>query len=242
VSPARRAFVLGGAVVGAHLAFLLVSSEAIARSFRVEDLPNGSVNDCANCHDDGPGNPRNDFGSDAQSALDPSTPVTSAPVIWAELCPKDSDDDGWTNGEELGDPDCVWIRGDADPLGTVFNPGRASSHPPSECGNGRLEVDEDCEGSELRATLCADEGAGDGMLGCVDCLYDYSGCSSPPASESTSSSSGGGSDGDSNLPSESSGSGCSMGTNTQFSSLYGVVALAAIALGRRRAASEQPRN
>ena len=26
-----------------------------------------------------------------------------------ELCEKDSDGDGKTNGEELGDPGCVWI-------------------------------------------------------------------------------------------------------------------------------------
>ena len=26
----------------------------------------------------------------------------------AELCRKDSDGDGKTNGEELGDPDCTW--------------------------------------------------------------------------------------------------------------------------------------
>ena len=28
-----------------------------------------------------------------------------------ELCEKDSDSDGKTNGEELGDPDCVWVKG-----------------------------------------------------------------------------------------------------------------------------------
>ena len=28
-----------------------------------------------------------------------------------ELCQKDSDSDGKTNGEELGDPDCVWVKG-----------------------------------------------------------------------------------------------------------------------------------
>ena len=28
-----------------------------------------------------------------------------------ELCRKDSDGDGKTNGEELGDPNCVWVQG-----------------------------------------------------------------------------------------------------------------------------------
>ena len=42
----------------------------------------------------------NPFG--AAFAADPS---------WAALCPLDSDGDGFTNGEELGDPDCVWVAG-----------------------------------------------------------------------------------------------------------------------------------
>ena len=28
------------------------------------------------------------------------------------LCEKDSDGDGYTNGEELGDPACIWNEGD----------------------------------------------------------------------------------------------------------------------------------
>mmetsp|Transcript_13912 Transcript_13912/g.30292 ORF Transcript_13912/g.30292 Transcript_13912/m.30292 type:complete len:205 (+) Transcript_13912:258-872(+) len=42
---------------------------------------------------------RNQFGEDFQAAGLKWTP---------ELCQKDSDGDGRTNGEELGDPDCVW--------------------------------------------------------------------------------------------------------------------------------------
>ena len=31
---------------------------------------------------------------------------------WTEdLCKQDSDKDGRTNGEELGDPDCTWSKG-----------------------------------------------------------------------------------------------------------------------------------
>ena len=33
--------------------------------------------------------------------------------VWDScLCHYDSDGDGMTNGEELGDPDCVWTTGD----------------------------------------------------------------------------------------------------------------------------------
>jgi hypothetical protein len=156
---------------------------AHARSFRVSDLPNGAVRNCANCHLDAPGNPRNDFGTDAQSSLEPGVAVGVAHVVWSELCPLDSDDDGWTNGEELGDPECLWIRGDADPLAdVVYNPGSATSHPPPVCGNGRLEEGEDCEGGDVAGATCADIGAGEGALACgADCLFDASACSSPPS-------------------------------------------------------------
>ena len=46
--------------------------------------------------------PRNTFGKD----------FASAGFRWSEaLCRKDSDGDGLSNGQELGDPDCVWQPG-----------------------------------------------------------------------------------------------------------------------------------
>ena len=39
------------------------------------------------------------------------------------LCQQDSDGDGRSNGEELGDPNCVWVAGGADPEGPAL------SHP-----------------------------------------------------------------------------------------------------------------
>lgn len=30
--------------------------------------------------------------------------------VWLSICQLDSDGDGRTNGEELGDPDCVWSK------------------------------------------------------------------------------------------------------------------------------------
>ncbi|WAQ96157.1 TEMPT-like protein [Mya arenaria] len=35
--------------------------------------------------------------------------------IWAELCHIDSDKDKRTNGEELGDPKCMWTVGEPNP-------------------------------------------------------------------------------------------------------------------------------
>ncbi|XP_069108144.1 temptin-like [Argopecten irradians] len=59
------------------------------------------------------GGPRNPFGKDFAAAGSKWT---------TELCNKDSDSDGKTNGEELGDPDCTWTKG-----GTPS--GQATGHP-----------------------------------------------------------------------------------------------------------------
>lgn len=55
---------------------------------------------------------RNGFGQDFQAAN----------FQWTtELCQKDSDCDGKSNGEELGDPDCIWTPG--------ATPGAPTGHP-----------------------------------------------------------------------------------------------------------------
>jgi len=55
---------------------------------------------------------------------------------WAQLCLIDTDGDGFTNGEELGDPDCTWRVGDANPA-LISDPTDSLSVP----GNpGEIEV------------------------------------------------------------------------------------------------------
>ncbi|ESO83433.1 hypothetical protein LOTGIDRAFT_59142, partial [Lottia gigantea] len=53
----------------------------------------------------------NEFGTD----------YDKAGRTWTQsLCMKDSDGDGYTNGQELGDPNCVWTVGQqiqAEPMG-----------------------------------------------------------------------------------------------------------------------------
>jgi len=44
---------------------------------------------------------------------------------WPAVCVLDSDGDGRTNGEELGDPNCTWTRGAKPPLPISSNPGVA---------------------------------------------------------------------------------------------------------------------
>merc|ERR1711894_142300 len=66
-------------------------------------------------HDKAPGGgPRNQFGQDFKSY--------GSKWDLENLCKMDSDGDGRTNGEELGDPDCVWTSGDA-PSAPIGHPG-----------------------------------------------------------------------------------------------------------------------
>lgn len=101
------------------LLLLLSLQVASARSEWLGDVPNSAEQSCNTCHTRGGGTPRNPFGEDYES--------TSA---WAKLCLKDSDGDGATNGVELGDPDCAWRPGDADPEGYLSKPGDADDFPP----------------------------------------------------------------------------------------------------------------
>ena len=163
------------------LASLAFTTAASARPFRVNDIPNGSKYGCLNCHGDTKASYNTDFGGDARLYLFGAAPIQEQNVDWAPLCGIDSDRDGWTNGFELGDPDCVWKKGDPNPMGFLYNPGNPDSHPPPVCGSGVLEGGEPCDGDLFLTTNCAAVAAGEGTLGCTeDCKFDYTQCSAPP--------------------------------------------------------------
>lgn len=98
-----------------------------ARSKRVSQLPNGSINRCATCHiNAGGGGPRNEFGKLVGSKF----LNTSGDVMWGpELASIDADGDGISNGDELQDQFGSWITGEAAPgiSSAVSNPGDINS-------------------------------------------------------------------------------------------------------------------
>ncbi|WIA30036.1 hypothetical protein OEZ86_000131 [Tetradesmus obliquus] len=67
------------------------------------------------------GGKRNAFGKD----------FDEAGYRWTrELCRMDSDGDGFTNGQELGDPDCTWVKGQPQRTAAALShPGLAKSVP-----------------------------------------------------------------------------------------------------------------
>ena len=104
--------------------------QADARPARVGQLPNGSMIGCASCHvNPGGGGTLTPFGSAINSNyLVPSG--RTGVVQWnAMLAMLDSDGDGVSNGQELGDPD-----GDGTPDASiqVTNPGDPNSFVPQQ--------------------------------------------------------------------------------------------------------------
>lgn len=92
-------------------------------------VPHGTVKKCQTCHvSDSGGKNWNDFGVAAKASLDGGEPR------WALICDLDSDGDGWSNGEELQDPDCAWAKGAPSPGDSahVTAPGDPTSHPEEE--------------------------------------------------------------------------------------------------------------
>jgi hypothetical protein len=109
----------------AIVAFLTLSClEGFARNWRVAQVPNGQQIGCALCHLSPTGRgPRNEFGE----AVNLVVGFGSRADFWdAALAELDSDGDGFTNGEEVGDPD-----GDGVPTpgSIVTHPGDAERKP-----------------------------------------------------------------------------------------------------------------
>lgn len=110
-----------------------VAGDADARFFRPSQIPNGPVNSCSTCH-------MSPFGGDARNAFGRTVEAdfltatgNGGNVLWGpDLAAIDSDGDGFTNGEELGDPEGVWKIGDEHPGDPerVTKPWDAESHPP----------------------------------------------------------------------------------------------------------------
>jgi len=100
-------------------------SPALARSCRPRLIPNGERLGCASCHvNPAGGGRRTPFGDDVRPLVAPGSCV----AFWGpELALRDSDRDGRTNGDELGDPTGVWAVGASAPgdPSAVTNPGVA---------------------------------------------------------------------------------------------------------------------
>ena len=111
----------------------LIAVESSAFDKRVDQIPNGLVYGCANCHiDPNGGGPRTQFGQEIEFHF-LTAPGFAGDVMWGSaLASLDSDGDGIPNGLELQDPNGTWSTSVPDPGNSaiVSNPGDATSTPP----------------------------------------------------------------------------------------------------------------
>ncbi len=120
--------------VAALLLIAGLADQAEARNKRVSQIPNGGILGCAICHvDPNGGGPRNPFGQIVEQSF-LTGEGWQGDVVWGpELAAADTDGDGATNGDELGDPDGTWDwqSGEASPgdPNAVTNPGDPESLP-----------------------------------------------------------------------------------------------------------------
>ena len=174
----------------ALLCLLFAGAKAEARPFRVSQVPNGSQANCLTCHTSGFGGVRNLFGAQVEASfLTVAGPAGS--VVWGPaLAALDSDGDGYTNGEELGDPSGAWRTGDPNPTLLIATlPGYAScassagtgavcarcggsadvtQNCPDPCGDSSTYAvaGEACDGTSLGGSTCLSEGFDGGTLAC----------------------------------------------------------------------------
>ena len=164
---------MAAALATTMVAVLASPQDAVARSPRVNQIPNDFG--CGTCHDAFPPI-NNPFGIDAWETFSPNLQTDAGGVVdWGVLSQQDSDGDGLTNGEELGDPMGTWSAGDPDPAGPTTNPAIYTAN----CGNDLRDAsnNEDCDGTDLNGETCQSQGFSGGTLSCsASCTFDTSAC------------------------------------------------------------------
>ncbi|MEM1349310.1 MAG: hypothetical protein AAGI01_12185, partial [Myxococcota bacterium] len=151
---------------------VLSAGDALARPGFVGVVPNGSQKNCLTCHTrpQGGGGTRNALGAQAQMNL-------NGVPDWSALFALDADLDGYTNGQEMGDPDGTFP---GMPAGAYLSdPADAMDTP---CGNGQIDPRgmgaEECDGADVGGVTCADFGgdAGRTPVCAPTCTLDMASC------------------------------------------------------------------
>ena len=132
------------APVAVTLAVLSLSWTAAAKPEYATAIPNYGVNTCTTCHPAGSTATENAFGLDVKPLVG-----SSQSGWWLQLWDTDSDGDGQTNGQELGDPCGAWATGDT--------PGRTTDiSNPGDPGSTSADPDSPpCDGTSASATSSA---------------------------------------------------------------------------------------
>lgn len=110
------------------LSLLFAAPSVFARIKRAAQIPSNGWS-CAACHTDSEGDsPRNAFGQQVEKHLTGNGSAASD-VDWSAIYDLDADGDGYTNGEELGDPYGMWRIGDDQICVQPTHPAKKSDTP-----------------------------------------------------------------------------------------------------------------
>jgi MYXO-CTERM domain-containing protein len=139
-----------------------ISNQADARAFRLSQIPNNQWG-CAACHSSPSGGGRNSFGRDVEQY---ASYAGAQFENWSDVCLLDSDGDGATNGQELGDPNCMWSTGNPNPMSAeITNPADANSVPTEVPMGGEMMGGEMMGGEMMGGEMMGGEVAGGEVAG-----------------------------------------------------------------------------
>jgi predicted outer membrane repeat protein/parallel beta-helix repeat protein len=107
-------------------AWLLGSRSTVAYGTYLSEIPNSSKYSCQTCHTGA-------YANATQIKSDFANGAIGNHMWTLAFADADSDGDGFTNGEELQDPDHTWTSGQANPGTTAYvsNPNSSGSIPPA---------------------------------------------------------------------------------------------------------------
>jgi len=129
------------------------------------------------CGDDADGGAFDTLPDSSGTAADTGT-GTVPPDMPAETGTAEGDGDGDpATGDGDGDPTTSG-DGDGDATTSGDGDGDATTTGAGDCGNGMVDIGEQCDGNDLNEFTCTDLGYDGGDLACdpVTCTYDASGC------------------------------------------------------------------
>jgi hypothetical protein len=161
-------------------ALLFFGVSAQAKPEYSDTIPNYGVNSCDTCHPPGDQGSENTFGLDIAPLVG-----TAEAGWWPVVRDLDSDGDGQSNAQELGDPCATWSKGKtpdrADGISNPGDPGDLSPTPDvPDCGTGSTTSAGAGGGEDPGATSGATTTGGEGAAGPGTTYSTGPGMAKPP--------------------------------------------------------------
>ncbi len=120
------------------------------------------------------------------ACFDPGSPVIDGQTSTGSSSSSDSNpgpgstssaSDSTSSSSTSGTTEAVDSTGQGSSSSSTTGPETTTTGPAAECGNGRVELDEQCDGTDWDGATCESLGASPGSLNCTsECAFDLSEC------------------------------------------------------------------